>query len=1198
MIKTYQHNDDHFKENRLVFMADDTKKTNTANTADEDKEKPKDKAKTEDTKKAEKKQAEAQKMKDLEKKVKQSNLNKETQKLAVAALNSEDEDEVALVEKLMSGTISMSQSKFKSELNKLREKKRKTEPIKAASSDVKSKTGSLLVDKLKSHIPEMGNEKKHFGDTVDRMGNLNISEKKIVDGISERLNKHVTDGAITKENAEEVANMDPRHQLARERIKELLGPLAKKDKELLHTIIAEKAKQQKVVDEFERLWGEAEKLIEKEMGPLKAAKRKHEQLSFLSRIAGVRLREGMELNYIGLDKNLKGTPKRATIDKIEFKAYEPTFLRPQDLDAEYKAMLEAEKPTAPNSLVITMSYELPSGELVTRTFPEDKFLMWVNQNQSVEVFNDHEDLENRLGFTEFGQKITEGMKLDYIMGRDEARNPKIETVQIKKLDKARQVIKLDKPVLIMSKLERHDDPDVGAKSYKDELTYGEFAKWFFRTRAEEKMNLKRAQEVLRAHPKVLKTRYPGIPKHIWEFNDVPIQLKEGEELIYGNSKKIRINKAKPDSIELSNGMKFSPGQFVRFVKEYEIERADKLPEKDDVKKAVKEAIHDDDSSKKTNEISEKAGSDRVGMLYGIWQNTTFLSLKDIWMFIDTTIEYVKRKHDRNVKRRAGKVGQNLPGRLGAEFRNLQEQAEHEEVNKYKEEMADLDVWIIKDRLHATRDQDEAKAAMILLSEKGLLDFEDHKIWETLNRIMKKTLPPGQYETYRIDPKSKKSQYGEVGPDAMKTAIDQIWGQPTGTDWYNTNDSTYNSEVEKARNDANDYENDYKGVGGVASELHNMLVRHMKGQFVSPHRFESFIKFIIDAGKAEIEDKFYYLIAGCTVENPRGETIFSKQRHASIEGKYLNRLPHLDILTRYSPIPGEGAFPKTFCSMLMEDWGVVPGLNMGPAKNRYNKGKVRAFIWENIMANRVVHTRLNKGTRNADAMDHDDAHAFIPMADENLIVQSVVSNYRGDRSAFTVEGLKNGFAGYTHYMASIANVAMRYSDAEIEHRDKVDNFEPPEVLMRKTIKSFVAFESITNKRNYYEKNWQRIGDDVWRTKPIVDSEKTTGDHMKEMRGVVEKVLRAYDMKETDIQDFLYKGYWDKKDTSEAKAHQTKMGTFGREFERLVSKDGGEKMIGVVTDAVKSGELQGFAGEDMTTDTEELKKRGIDVESGSN
>jgi hypothetical protein len=1190
-MKHFNYNNNWFKENRLTFLADgDANPNNAANNnveqpeaANNNKEKPEEPKKSKHDEKQEKIDSEKKRIEDLEKDIEKSNFTTETKRLAKNALQSGDEDEIALVERLCKNSTSFNQSDFKKKLNELREKKKqnKEDP----RSYVQSNVNDILLDKMSKQNPDDDKKKEKFHEAVGQLRALNTAEKELRASIDQKLEKHVKSGEITKENVEKIGSMSPDSGILRERIKELLGPKLSQDGALLQYILDQKKKQAVIYKKFETTWEVADALLRESMKPVEIAKKKHRRMNFLKRLTGINLKEGLVLDYIATGANNQPVRKKTTIEKIDFITHELEFLNPGDIDEEYAKVLEKEKSELPNTLRIKISFTAPNGERVIRELDEKKFLLWVNQNQAVEVIKTVKDLERTIGFTDYDQKIEKGLKLDYIAGKTANSNPLIKTVHVAKIDEQNETIELSEEVPIMLHTERHELDSVSSRRMKKVLTFGEFARWFTSTRAEQSMDLKTCREYLGKHPKVLTNRYKDIDDSIWDFNELPIEVTKGEELIVGNNKKMKIVDVNDNEIKLDSGISLTPGQFFRFVKEHEVEKASRVPSKDEIHQKLQDAIQTEQSDDPNK--SEMAGqsAESVGLLYGIWKGTQLLSLKDIWTLYKTTEEYLKRRHERNVKKRAGAYGQSLPGRWGAEFRNLAESAEHEEVNKYKEEMEDLDIWIIKDRLHDTSDPDEAKAACLILTGKGLLNFEDEKVWATMNRIMKKTLSISDYEKYYIAGKKVENKNGEKGADALITAINQVWGAPTGSDWYSQNDSAFSSGVDSFTQDATDYENQYKGHS-VAAELHNMLLRHKAGDYVNPHRYESFIRFIIEAGKAEIEDKVYYLVAGITEKDPNGETILTKQRHAAIEGKYLNQLPLLDYFTRYSPEGSTEKFPQEYAEELMSMWGVKSSKNTNDGAQRYNKDAVRKFIWQKMMTHDQVLRRLAKGSRRAEGMDHDDAHLLIPMADEDLIYQSIVSNARGQQSNFTQEGLANGIAGYTHYMMSLADNAD--SSAEIRRKMKAEGFKDPGELMKKTIGSFIAFESVVNKRNMYSQPYLRLGPNHMDNFPIVDGAKTTREHMNEMKRVVHKILTAYGMPESDIQEYLYNSYWDSDDATKKKHEQFLKG-FGKKFNQLIDSQGTDKLIQIVIDAKRSGSLNGFEGEDMTSNQEEQQKR---------
>lgn len=1162
------------KENRLIFLAE----------KDDSKAEPK----SDVDRRLEPEKQRQKHLDELRKKVNSdTGLSGGSKALALTAINSEDEDEIALVEKLVDPANPMQQNEFRKKLEKLREEKQKL--INRADGTRSQVKRTKAADEYKEYVPSV-EEQERFPVIANKMQQLNKAELGVKDNISKKLEKHVKKGEISNKDAHKLASLDPRDPRLGQMVKELLGPLAK-DNSLKNYIIQEKSRQADIVNQFEQLWAEADKLIEKSIIPYKLEKLKRQKLKFVTRKLGIDLKEGQQLEFL-CPKPGGSKAAIANINAIHFTKFMPDQVRAGEIvdDEEFKKILRDEEPGFPKNLVIEMSYELPDGTTTTETFTEERLQMWLNQYRATEVVKSISEVEHKIGFAAFGQTLSEQQTFEYTDGVVPGTNqPNFATAKILKIDRTNNTIQLDKPVQYVGQLERNADKTVPHASKKDTLTYGEFVKWFNLTRAEEQMNLETARDKLKKMPQHLKNKYPDVDPSIWEFNDTPIELKKGEKLLYGDNKTMQITNVDPNEIRLSNGLKLTPGQFLRFVKEHEIERADKLPGKEDIEDKLKKAVDNEAqaAAEEQKEVEPTGTKDRIGPLTMIWKNTQMLSLKDLWQIVQTTKDYVKRKHERNIKRRAGQVGSNLPGRLGSEFQNLSQGAEDQEVNEYKEKMKDMSIWTIKGRLHETSNYDEAKACIMLLSEKGLMDFEDPKNWATMNRILKSNFP-NKYTQFRIDPKTKKNADGEKGIAAFRTLLDIVYGEPSGTDWYNQSDSKYTSEVNTAKSDAKKYENDYAGTGGVAAELHNMLVKHMSGKYVSPHRFEAFINFIIDAGKASIEDKFYYLIAGITLKNSRGETILSKARHADIEGDYLNRLPLLDYLTRYKRPGDDQPLSIEYCNELMSEWKFYPKVNKRNAAERYNKSAVTKFIWEKTMTHNQVLKRLNKGMRNAEQMDHDDADLLIPLAGEGLIKSAVLGRATGTKTAFTLEGYKNGFPGFTEYMLTLSNIT-QLPPAEQEMRLK-HGFEKPGTLMTQAVKSFVTFESAVTGRNLYSLNPPQLDTESLDSYPIVDDAKTVRGHLEEMRAVVREILLAYGMPQKTITAYL-------EGTAKGKSHEEKqnqesfMENFSSEIDRMTNFGKNvEPMIKAVNECVRKGILKGRAGEDLKGNLQAQEKLG--------
>jgi len=212
-----------------------------------------------------------------------------------------------------------------------------------------------------------------------------------------------------------------------------------------------------------------------------------------------------------------------------------------------------------------------------------------------------------------------------------------------------------------------------------------------------------------------------------------------------------------------------------------------------------------------------------------------------------------------------------------------------------------------------------------------------------------------------------------------------------------------------------------------------------------------------------------------------------------------------------------------------------------------------FIWEKVLVDERSIIRNNKGLRNAQEMDHDDAHFIIPLADEELI-DNICQNSSGSRRYFTTEGYANAYPGYNQYIKTLN---------EIGEKAKVMN----------SIRGFARFNAIMAKRCYKDKvTYARIGPSFWNRPSVVD-DRHVGWHKKQLEELTKKIAYAYsdapdgdklirivELMQTDTNS-------EQKDLQ--KQVEDAIQDFGNVFQKVISTDGGAKMSATISGSGLTG-----------------------------
>ncbi len=896
---------------------------------------------------------------------------------------------------------------------------------------------------------------------------------------------------------------------------------------------------------------------------------------YLAKMTGITPKKGTELQF--KENGLNGY---ATITNVVWE---------DRLDPETRTYFREHGVTPDKQLYLTIEKKI-NGKTETEVYSMAKFDEWTRlSNPTVaEVYIDQSDLHRRLKLEQFEQGLKVGDELEYQNGIGEnAREVTADSVKITELDPKKQIIKLDKKVPYM-----HEPTDLWsekevAADQRDEFTFGEFARWWRKRNVGHKVTVDQANGILAKLPTVIKAEHPDRKP---ETNPNPIVLKPGFRISDGNEGYVTIKSVSDTEIVLSNGEKMPLAQFVRLAKDNELEPYSEPDKPNSSDAAPKAEIGKDgepimpmspeedtnvvvfDPPKKPDEPKKDEKPSEVGVMStypglfrDVWNNVSFLSFEDVERVGEVTMDFFKRNYERYSKEKVGNSASKLPGRLGREFGIMRQEAENEGTSKYQDGMSQLSEWDIKDRMYASSNIDETKACLNLLSEKGLLRFDDMNMWRTINRILDKK--PGGYHlhipiyTYQDEP--------EKAQEYLIRALDYFYGEPSGLNYFNDADNHYKSKMDSFTNDAVNFEGQTKGHN-IQAELHNMLLDHMEGNYVNPLRYAKFLYFIIEKGKAEIEDKVFYLVNGLIRKNARGETLLSKRDLSKIN-TFNNSLPFLDTIVRLQPIEGRGRMPDPYVEELAIAFDPQPNRNFA-ANGKFDRMNVEAvnrLFWQDWNVHYMVAERVNKGLR-AGNMDHDDAHFIIPYATLSDIKQNVLGANNGN-AKFTKAGLKNGFAGYGMALASICAMPR---EGEYKVRDSV--FTKPETILKNMIPSYIYYFNGCFKKAESKIDGMTASD--LNEAVGVDGNHPLSDHIDKINGVMERILRAYGLINSEEEKEAYFGYLfdtSAEDYKEKRDRANKLvNSIDSRFLAAVEAKGEDIMFNILREAADNGELYGI------------------------
>lgn len=530
-----------------------------------------------------------------------------------------------------------------------------------------------------------------------------------------------------------------------------------------------------------------------------------------------------------------------------------------------------------------------------------------------------------------------------------------------------------------------------------------------------------------------------------------------------------------------------------------------------------------------------------GFFKELWSTTRFLSVGDLWEMGKAMYEYYDRRFQRRQKGRYAEVSKHLPF-FAPEMKRVGQAAETEAMNQFKEAFEQYGVFEIQDRMRKTHNRDELKAGFITLTSKGQMRWDDIEIWKNINRFVDPgvAIPiPGNGDPYTqisdTDPRT--------GLDFLKGAIDSMWGDGGYNDWYRQNKSTYLSNAKSHYETGKELEN---MEGGPAKKLAELLRRHKSGEFVDPQEYEGLILFIIEYGKAVMQDKIYYICEGIAAENSQGRTILSFDRLGHINSEMLVRFPLLQYMTDgMERSDGKTHKPTVDDYKRWVRW-FDNGDPRNPAKNRPSAA-VDKFLWEHALPSRSTRQRINKALRDGERIDHDDMFGYIPPATEQ-VVNDACKSTTGSKKFVTTEGYANVFPGFSEYMKTMGS----------KNNTK---------KLIQAVKSYVRYESIMIGRwKKGDEGYARLDDDTLRKPPVVSGTPPI-QFIKECNELVRRIATAYrDPKLDEIVELMYQRTGDIRSDANERAKQNKiqyaLERFGRHLERATAVDGGARLLAEV------------------------------------
>ncbi len=832
---------------------------------------------------------------------------------------------------------------------------------------------------------------------------------------------------------------------------------------------------------------------------------------------------------------------------------------------------------------------------ITYNMPLGRFKKWVDATDATQITPDINTINQETRLTLYGMGIEVGSQLSYVRHHREKGGEITRKSAFVRVEEIGTNATTREPFIRFNQEVQYAPgfEDIDSADMRDRLTLGQFLKWWRRYDADVSMNANALRQRLIC----------------WNYNEnrkygttaPAISLIEGEELRYPceNGFSFRIKRIGDDGITLDNEQFMTFNDFFHWVERNhvevapDIEKTDKEREADKASEIFAKGEKSDDEAidhhkehmaealwaKGLKYSKNKEAVDVWKVIKQKWYSTTFLSLSDVGAMYKEVSEFVKRRHERKSKGRYAQVGERLPGLIGVDFERAKEDAEHEEVGKYQHAMEHWGIDTLRHVLHSTNDKDVCKAAIIVLVGKGEMRWDDPIFWETINRLtFRYTTKGGKLHI----PAPNEYMPGEHHEDKLSDAIDALWAKRQFLDWTNENKSKYNSNVSTMQARFKELEADPKGTGGPAGELQRLLYEYIEtDKYVNPHEYESIIDGAIENGKMSAEAKMFYLIAGIAATPKHKDRhphtpLLSFERLGEFNSKHLARFPMMDYFTQKEiEDPFLGPDPKnpghyksrklnqTDFQLMMERYfhnDVFGPDGMSDAEKRTKAFKPGAgfsrYMWEKMLTDPAVRTRISKAMRSAENMDHDDAHMFIPPTDIEEM-KKILGPSTGNKLYFTMEGYSNGYPGFNQWINVLTNVIKEDTDPK-QKQEHVES-------LQSAINSFIIFDGIlSNQYDRGEKSFARLDRHHYNRPAVTDGSVKMGLHQAQLRNLVMELAKAYGY--ADRFAFLYNTQLgspsDPVEKKKIDDYKAKVDGLKEIVTGMINEDGGVKALKVI------------------------------------
>lgn len=449
-----------------------------------------------------------------------------------------------------------------------------------------------------------------------------------------------------------------------------------------------------------------------------------------------------------------------------------------------------------------------------------------------------------------------------------------------------------------------------------------------------------------------------------------------------------------------------------------------------------------DFNKKFEKIENKLSGEKEkqGYFTKLWDDTRFLSADDIFHLVTESWEFAQRRRDRKSQDARAAFGQKLYGDtlLGNEYLSKQQKLEMDEVSEYQGNLKNMPDRQVYQLLFHPKNQDHFKAVISELCDRGLMRWDDPRIWDLFRKY-----------TFVKIPNYKKATADNVYRNKwLRDIVMDIWDETTWDSWKKGNDGNLDSELGKLETETAEIIN--LGGGAVRDRLWSYLQDEegkvssfKKGEgdnFIMPNqRYHKLIDYAIKGGYLGMEDKFYFLIAGVH------HRLLTVEQLQKIQGEGLGNIPILELFygrnntypeldAMYERIGDNGGHPGGMHKMLMQEMANDPDL-----RTRFSKIISR---------------------KNISNIDHDDWHTMMMMMNSQDVDKMLIRTNGGDCQV-TSDSVINGMTSFSTYVKAQKEV-LNDANARGDQR----RFNDVMSNIQQSLNSFVQYDG---------RIMQRVGD---------------------------------------------------------------------------------------------------------------------------